>query len=196
MANDFEISIDIDAPPDVVWDLAGDPGASDIWIPAVSSVRVDGDIRYVTMVGGGTLRERLVDRDEQLRTFSYEVLDGVPNLLEQRGTIRVERSQPGHASTTGRPPSRRIRGTTSKLHRLPPPLETHTADVTLVVGCGGLFQSHRRSDRYRNLMRVEGGQFFPSDLARRRAVVSGHSIEDHVVGKTVGVWGEQERVHA
>jgi len=90
MANDFEISIDIDAPPDVVWDLAGDPGASDIWIPVVSSVRVDGDIRYVTMVGGGTLRERLVDRDEQLRTFSYEILDGVPNLLEHRGTIRVE----------------------------------------------------------------------------------------------------------
>jgi len=90
MANDFEVSADVAAPPDAVWRVAGDPGAVGEWFGAVSECRMDGDTRTVTMRNGATLVERIVDRDDDARTYSYEVVSGIPGLLRHRATIRVE----------------------------------------------------------------------------------------------------------
>lgn len=90
MANDFEVSVDVAADPDTVWATAGDPvGIRDWFAPAVD-VTVEGDVRTVTMASGAVLTERLVDRDDAERTYSYVVLSGVPGLTSHKATIRVE----------------------------------------------------------------------------------------------------------
>lgn len=89
MANDFEVGVDVAVPPDAAWGLAGDPVAIREWFGPVSEITVDGDLRTVTMGNGAQLLERLVDRDDAARTYSYVVESGIPGLTSHRATIRV-----------------------------------------------------------------------------------------------------------
>jgi hypothetical protein len=90
MANDFEVSVEAAVPPEIAWALAGDPARIAEWFTPVTEVRVEGDVRQVTMGNGARLVERLVDRDDSRWTYSYEVLEGIPGLTSHRATIRVE----------------------------------------------------------------------------------------------------------
>lgn len=90
MANDFEVGVDVAAPPDTAWELAGDPARVGEWFTAVVECDVTGDERRVTLGNGATLVERLVDRDDAGRRYSYVVEDGIPGLTSHRATIRVE----------------------------------------------------------------------------------------------------------
>ncbi len=80
MANDFEVIVDVAGPPDATWALAGDPVPIQEWFPAVESCEVDGDRRTGVMVNGAHLAERLVDRHEAARTYSYEIQSGIPRI--------------------------------------------------------------------------------------------------------------------
>ena len=101
MANDFEVSVDVAAPPDATWALAGDPARIQEWFAAVESVEVEGDRRTARMRHGAVLVERLVDRDDAARTYSYEVESGIPQLTSHRATIRVE-ERPGGSRVSWR----------------------------------------------------------------------------------------------
>lgn len=90
MANDFEVGVDVGVPPDAAWELAGDPVRIAEWFTPVESVGVEGDLRTVRMANGAELTERLVDRDDAARTYSYVVESGIPGLTSHRATIRVE----------------------------------------------------------------------------------------------------------
>lgn len=95
MANDFEVSIDVAAPADLTWELAGDPARIGEWFAAVDTVEMDGDMRIATMKNGARLVERLADRDDLGRAYSYEVVSGIPNLIRHRATISVEQLPDG-----------------------------------------------------------------------------------------------------
>lgn len=95
MANDFEVTVDVQAPATATWTLAGDPGRIDEWFGAVESVTLDGDVRTALMKGGARLVERIVDRDEERRTYSYEVIDGIPHIITHRATITVDETPHG-----------------------------------------------------------------------------------------------------
>lgn len=99
MANDFEVTIDVVAPPDAAWALAGDPARVHEWFAPVVSLEVDGDTRTATMGNGAVLVERVVDRDDAARRYSYEVVSGIPGLTSHRATIRVDGR--GGGSTVG-----------------------------------------------------------------------------------------------
>jgi hypothetical protein len=90
MANDFEVGIDVSAPPDQAWALAGDPMRIIEWFDPVTDIRLEDDLRVATMGNGAVLIERLIDRDDAARTYSYEVVEGIPGLTSHRATIRVE----------------------------------------------------------------------------------------------------------
>lgn len=89
MANDFEVSVPVAVPPDAAWALAGDPARVGEWFAPVVACEVSDDVRTATMGNGAVLVERLVDRDEVGRSYSYEVLSGIPGLTSHRATIRV-----------------------------------------------------------------------------------------------------------
>lgn len=83
-------TIAIDAPPDRVWALAGEPAIIDRWLPALSSSRLDGDERSCTMVDGARLTERIVERDDSERYYAYEIMDSPMPLASYRSVLAVQ----------------------------------------------------------------------------------------------------------
>ncbi len=89
MANDFEVGVDVAVPADAAWALAGDPARVGEWFGPVVECEVTGDVRRATMAHGAVLVERLIDRDEAGRSYSYTVVSGIPGLTSHRATVRV-----------------------------------------------------------------------------------------------------------
>jgi carbon monoxide dehydrogenase subunit G len=87
----WELSIDVDVPPDEAWALVGDPTSVPSWYPKYESVEVDGDSRVLTSAVGAVLRERLLARDDAARTYSYSVLSGAPVRSHRAGFAVAER---------------------------------------------------------------------------------------------------------
>jgi len=71
------VDVTVDAAPDAVWAKVGDFGGLGSFFPGIESFRLEGDDRIVGMFGM-EIRERLLARDEDTRTMSYSVVDGVP----------------------------------------------------------------------------------------------------------------------
>jgi uncharacterized protein YndB with AHSA1/START domain len=71
-----EISIDV--PPERAWDALRDWGAvHERLVPGfVVDARLDGDDRIVTFFTGMTLRELLVDLDDEARRLAWSIVDG------------------------------------------------------------------------------------------------------------------------
>ena len=95
MANDFAVSIDVAASPDVTWALAGDPAGITKWFAPVTTVEVIGDERRATMGNGAVIVEQLVERDDAARRYSYVVRSGIPGLTSHRATIQVDQTPAG-----------------------------------------------------------------------------------------------------
>lgn len=95
MANDFEVGVDVGVPPDAAWALAGDPERITEWFSAAAECEVVGDERRVTLANGARLVERLVDRDDAAREYSYVVESGIPGLTSHRATVRVAEAPGG-----------------------------------------------------------------------------------------------------
>jgi carbon monoxide dehydrogenase subunit G len=70
-------AIDIDAPVDQVWKVAGDFGGIGAWMPGVESCRVEGDDRIIGLMGM-SITERLVARDDAGRSLTYTIAEGAP----------------------------------------------------------------------------------------------------------------------
>lgn len=88
MANAFQVSIDIDAPPAAVWEVIGAPDGVIRWYPQYVGCVTEGDIRTLTRADGGIVTERLLERDEARRYYSYSVTSGVP-LKSHRASFEV-----------------------------------------------------------------------------------------------------------
>lgn len=89
MANDFTVSVEVAVAPHQAWGLAGDPARIHEWFGPVVATRVDDDVRTAEMASGAVLKERLVDRDDNGLSYSYEVIEGIPGLTSHRATIAV-----------------------------------------------------------------------------------------------------------
>lgn len=81
------VEIDLEASPDRVWSLVGDFEGVGQWFPGIDSTRIEGDVRVLGM-GGIEVRERLLERDEQRRSLTYAIVDGVP-VDRHRATVAV-----------------------------------------------------------------------------------------------------------
>jgi uncharacterized protein YndB with AHSA1/START domain len=74
-------------PPDMVWDLVGDPRRLAEWFPGVEACTVEGDQRVVTTRSGLPMPETILTVDSSLRRFQYRVT--APLFKEHLGTIDV-----------------------------------------------------------------------------------------------------------
>ncbi len=90
MANDFVVHVEIAAPIDAVWELAGHPSRIAEWFGPVVSVRMDGDVRHAVMGNGHELVERITHRDDTGHTYTYEVISGIPDLTSHAASISVD----------------------------------------------------------------------------------------------------------
>jgi carbon monoxide dehydrogenase subunit G len=89
MADGFEVTVDVDAPPDAVWAVVGDPTAVPRWYPKYVAAEVDGERRVIRSADGREVVERLISRDEAGRSYSYSVLSGAP-VADHRASFTVE----------------------------------------------------------------------------------------------------------
>ena len=133
MADGFEVIVDIDAPPDAVWAVVGDPTSVPRWYPKYVAAEVDGETRVIRSADGRELVERLLERDEAGRSYSYTVLSGAPVVdhrasftVEPRGAgSRVVWRTEGRSTVEGASLEDRVRGTqTAALQGLKAMLET------------------------------------------------------------------------
>jgi hypothetical protein len=78
MSEPFSVSVDVAVSPDRAWSLVGDPCGVTSWYPTYVSCEVDGDRRTLRRADGVELIERLLDRDDERRTYAYAVVAGLP----------------------------------------------------------------------------------------------------------------------
>jgi carbon monoxide dehydrogenase subunit G len=79
--------ITIDKPAAAVWAVVGDFGDLAGWMPGVESCVVDGDDRFLKIMGLEIV-ERLVSRDDDARVIVYGIVGGVP-VGNHKATISV-----------------------------------------------------------------------------------------------------------
>jgi hypothetical protein len=95
VANTFEVSVDVDVPADTVWQEVGDP-ANVGWFPPVAACELKGDTRYIAMVDGRNLVERIVSHDDAARAYTYSVVEGTSvKLNSHAATLSVQESGAG-----------------------------------------------------------------------------------------------------
>ena len=78
MANEYELTIDVDASPEAAWAVVGDVTSVPRWYPKYVECEVEGDIRTLRSADGAELVERLLERDDAERRYSYTVIAGPP----------------------------------------------------------------------------------------------------------------------
>ena len=85
------LSTDLNVSADKVWKLIGGFNALPDWHPAVekSELEEEGQQRRLSLVGGGTIIERLENVDEDSRTYSYTIADSPLPLTNYKSTIKV-----------------------------------------------------------------------------------------------------------
>ena len=72
-----QATIDIDAPAERVWAVAGDFGGISTWMPGIDSCRVEGGDRILETMGM-TITERLVAKDDAGHSLTYSIASGAP----------------------------------------------------------------------------------------------------------------------
>ena len=85
------ISTELDESSTRVWDLIGGFNTLPDWHPAVekSELEQEGSMRRLSLVGGGTIIEKLEKKDDNNRLYSYSIIDSPLPVANYVATIRV-----------------------------------------------------------------------------------------------------------
>ena len=93
-----EATISISSPPDAVWAVAGDFGGLDGWMPGVDSSRVDGDMRFLSVLGM-EIAEKLLRRDDTERILEYSIVESPLAAEHHLGRVQVHEEGAGSRVT-------------------------------------------------------------------------------------------------
>ena len=87
----------INATPDAVWAVVRDFYGIGGWMPGIETCEADGDDRLIGMLGM-TIREHLVNLDEDAKALTYSITDGAP-IESHEATITVHDADSGSRVT-------------------------------------------------------------------------------------------------
>ena len=87
----------MNATPDAVWAVVRDFYGIGGWMPGIETCEADGDDRLIAMMGM-TIREHLVNRDEDAKALTYSITDGAP-IESHEATITVHDADSGSRVT-------------------------------------------------------------------------------------------------
>ena len=87
----ISMTTDLDVSADEVWKLIGGFNALPDWHPAVekSELEEEGQVRKLSLAGGGTIIEKLEKIDDDARTYSYTITESPLPLANYTATIKV-----------------------------------------------------------------------------------------------------------
>lgn len=88
---------ELNVAPDQVWDLIGGFNALPDWHPAVekSVLKKQGEVRELSLAGGGKIVEKLENLDNGERVYSYTITDSPLPVSNYKATIRVKDDENG-----------------------------------------------------------------------------------------------------
>ena len=85
------MSTELDVSSQEVWDLIGGFNALPDWHPAIEKSELEkaGSMRRLSLVGGGTIIEKLEKKDDHNRIYSYSIIDSPLPVANYVATISV-----------------------------------------------------------------------------------------------------------
>ena len=86
---------------DKLWELVGQFNGVPNWHPAVekSELEEDGKVRRLTLVGGGSIVERLERVDDNEHLYRYSIVESPLPVADYVAEIRVHQNEEGTGST-------------------------------------------------------------------------------------------------
>jgi hypothetical protein len=96
------ISIDIAAPAETVWQLAGDFNGLPRWLDLVnaSTLSDDGRVRHLVAINGAAIVERLLDHSDERMQYLYTILEGPDPVTDYTASISLRANDAGHTTVT------------------------------------------------------------------------------------------------
>lgn len=93
------MSTDLKVAPQQVWDLIGGFNTLPDWHPAVekSELTEEGSMRTLSLVGGGTITEKLVRKSDDERVYTYTIENSPLPVANYTSTISVKDDGKGNA---------------------------------------------------------------------------------------------------
>lgn len=90
--NKVNMCTEVDAPPDAVWKMIGGFNTLPDWNPAVqrSELERGGVMRKLSLLGGGSIVERLEHFDNDDRVYTYSIIDAPLPVRNYVATLRVK----------------------------------------------------------------------------------------------------------
>ena len=93
------MTTELGVPAQAVWSVIGGFNALPDWHPAIEHSELDEEggakIRTLSLVGGGTIVERLEQVDDSERAYTYSILSGPIPVADYVATIRVREAGQG-----------------------------------------------------------------------------------------------------
>ena len=95
------VSTRLGVPADQVWEVVGHFNALPEWHPAVekSELGEGGSIRRLTLVGGGSIVERLERTSDDDRVYRYSILESPLPVANYSAEIRIHPHEDGNSCT-------------------------------------------------------------------------------------------------
>jgi mxaD protein len=100
-------SATINAPVEKVWDAIKDFNGLNTWHPAVDTDKIVegtnnqvGAVRLLTLKGGGTIKEKLLQFNPATHSFKYAILEGVLPVSSYTSTVVVKAAGEGKSEVT------------------------------------------------------------------------------------------------
>jgi hypothetical protein len=89
------------ASADAVWAKVGDFCGISHWHPAIEkcALSADGKMRTLSLKGGGTVVEKLENRDDAMHSYSYSIIEGPLPVANYMSTISVAKEGSGSIVT-------------------------------------------------------------------------------------------------
>ena len=93
-------TVDLNVPPDELWQLIGGFGSLPDWIPGLSQSKLadGGRVRYLSDPNGHTFVEKLERYDSAARSYSYSILESPISISDYLSTITVTPIREGRGS--------------------------------------------------------------------------------------------------
>lgn len=91
---------ELDVPAQQVWDLVGRFNALPDWHPAIEHSELDngGQVRKLSLVGGGTIVEQLEQISDNEHLYTYSILDSPLPVSNYTASIRVRQDASGNGT--------------------------------------------------------------------------------------------------
>ena len=92
-----DMQTELNVAADQVWALIGGFNTLPDWHPSVekSELQEEGSVRTISLVGGGSITEKLEKIDEKERMYSYSIVEGSLPVSNYTSIIRVQEKDDG-----------------------------------------------------------------------------------------------------